>query len=108
MSAEVRPPWPALDDQIPRSARGSALERLIRDNQDFHLLRPEEATDRIGVPPWLRVYFRKGHPELDYRAGDPTGGYPLLLRNVYSWMLSHPDLKPEPVQAVAEIGGQRD
>ena len=91
------PPWPALEDQIDQSVRGSALERLIREHQDFGLLRPEEATDRIGVPPWLRVYWRKEHPELDYRADDPTGGYPRLLRNLHAWMVTHPELQPEPV-----------
>jgi hypothetical protein len=85
--------WPSVEEQLSRDnvRRGTALERLIRENQDFDLLRPEEADDRIGLPPWLRVYFRKQHPEQEYRADDPTGGYPRSLRNLYSWMLAHPD-----------------
>ena len=43
---------------------GSALEKLIRENQDFDMLSPEEAHDRLRLPPWLRVYWRKQHPEL--------------------------------------------
>jgi hypothetical protein len=69
---------------------------LVQENQDFQLLRPEEASDRIGIPLWLRVYWRKQHPELEYRRDDPTGGYPHVLRNLHGWMLAHPDLQPEP------------
>ena len=96
--------WPSVDEQLNQHnvPPGSALERLIREHQDFHLLRPEEATDRIGIPPWLRVYWRKQHPELDYRAEDPTGGYPRILRNLHAWMVAHPDLQPEPASAPAD------
>src|SRR5262249_4107682 len=73
---------------------GSALEALIFDNQDFKLLRAEEANDKIPVPLWLRVYWRKGHPEVRYSAADPTGGYPHVLKEVYEWMLTHQDLRP--------------
>jgi hypothetical protein len=59
------------------------------------MLRPEEASDRVRIPLWLRVHFRKNHPELTFPAGDPTGGYPLALRDLYLWMISHQDLKPE-------------
>ncbi|MEA2694098.1 MAG: xanthomonalisin, partial [Acidobacteriota bacterium] len=34
------------------------------------------------------------HPGQRYRAGDPTGGYPFVLKEVYEWMLFHPDLVP--------------
>src|SRR5437870_1842249 len=52
--------WPAVEQQLTQAvlAPGSSLESLIRDNQDFSLLRPEEATDTIGLPPWMRVYWR--------------------------------------------------
>lgn len=94
---------------------GSALERLIRDNQDSGLLRADEASDRLGLPLWLRVYWRKQHPELEYRAGDPTGGYPRALRNLYTWMVANPDLQggpappgpPYPRLAVADVGPNR-
>ncbi len=92
------PEWPSVDEQLTRSAvtAGSALERLIRDNQDFHLLGPEEATsDHVDLPPWLRVYWRKQHPESEYSVDDPTGGYPRALRNLYTWMVNHQDLEPE-------------
>jgi hypothetical protein len=75
---------------------GSALERLILEHQDLDLLRPEEVNDQIGLPPWLRVYWRKQHPELEYRADDPTGGYPRALTKLHVWMKRHPDLRPEP------------
>ncbi len=74
---------------------GSALERLVRDNQDFKLLDPDEADDRLRIPPWLRVYWRKQHPETAPAPGDPTKGYPLALRDIYEWMVTHQDLEPE-------------
>jgi hypothetical protein len=88
--------WPSLDRQleIDRVVSGSALQRLIQENQDFRLLRPEEARDTIPVPPWLRVLWRKQHPELTYRAGDPAGGYPHVLKEIHEWMLAHQDLLP--------------
>lgn len=90
------PRWPSIDEQLThaKAAKGTALEGLIRNNQDFHTLRPEEASDTLGLPPWLRVHWRKAHPEGNYSGKDPTGGYPRVLRRMHSWMLSHPDLKP--------------
>jgi hypothetical protein len=92
------PAWPALAEQIDRAGvpPGSALARLIAANQQFAFaaLRPEEARDAIRIPPWLRVLWRKAHPGETFSAVDPTGGYPLVLKEVYEWMLSHPDLAP--------------
>jgi hypothetical protein len=79
-----------------RVVHGTALEKLVLENQDFSLLRAEEAHDRLRLPPWLRVYWRKQHPEMTVSEGDPTGGYPLALRDLYVWMTSHQDLRPEP------------
>ena len=91
---EHRPAWPTLEAQMKRDhvRAGSALEALIRDNQDFHLLRPEEVQDKVPVPAWLRVVWRKAHPELVYSADDPTGGYPHVLKEVHEWMVRHQDL----------------
>jgi hypothetical protein len=94
--ARVRSPkWPSVKEQIAaaKAVRGSALERLIRHNQDFHLLRPEEATDKLGLPPWLRVYWRKHHAEEKYSAVDPYGEYPDTLGKLHAWMLLHQDLR---------------
>ena len=88
--------WPTLKTQIQKAEApaGSALEKLIRANQDFSLLRAEEANDKIRIPLWLRVIWRKAHPEGTYLATDPTGGYPLVLKEVEEWMEKHPDLRP--------------
>ena len=99
--------WPSLEEQLEASKviRGSALEKLIRENQDFEMLRPEEAHDKLRLPPWLRVYWKKQHPELRPTPHDPTGGYPLALRDIYVWMLQHQDLKPVR-EGESEKGGE--
>jgi hypothetical protein len=90
--------WPALDAQLVRDGvrPGTALEALIRANQEFGLLAPQEANDKIPVPAWLRVHWRKSHPSLIYDPADPTGGYPLVLKEVHEWMVTHQDLRPGP------------
>lgn len=98
-AAEAQPvQWPTLKAQLSKDKviPGSALEELIRENQDFRLLRKDELNDKIRVPLWLRVAWRKSHPEQVYSADDPTGGYPLFLKEVHEWMLHHQDLKPGP------------
>jgi hypothetical protein len=86
-----RPRWPSVDKQLAdaQAPSGSQLEQLIRDNQDFRLLHPAEASDDLGFPPWLRVYWRKSHPELDLSGPQP--GYPLLLARIHEWLVRHPN-----------------
>jgi hypothetical protein len=59
----------------------------------YSILRNDQ-THKIGLPLWIRVAWRKAHPELEYRADDPSGGYPLALETLYEWMVAHPDLQP--------------
>jgi hypothetical protein len=89
-----KPVWPSLQEQLDatKPARGTALEKLIKDNQDFHLLQPEEAHDDAGLPLWLRVFWRKGHPDVPHPTVNPGAGYPDVLYTIHTWMLSHPDL----------------
>jgi hypothetical protein len=81
--------WPSVDEQLSaaKAVHGSALHDFILENQDFSLLRPEEASDELGLPPWIRVYWRRLHPEAEFPADDPTGGYPLSLKETYHAML---------------------
>jgi hypothetical protein len=90
--------WPSLKRQLAAAkvVPGSALDQLIRDNQNFDMLRPEEAHDDLPLPPWLRVHWRKHHPDADYSG--PSGGYPLVLHELYQWMLRHQDLVPDPAE----------
>ncbi|HET9211344.1 MAG TPA: sialidase family protein [Thermoanaerobaculia bacterium] len=92
----ARAGWPSLQTQLAqdRVPAGSPLAKLIADNQDFQLLRPEEANDKVAVPPWLRVLWHKEHPDMQYVPGDGSGGYPLVLKEVHEWMVYHPDLQP--------------
>src|SRR5699024_2012520 len=39
--------------------------------------------------------WRKNHPEAEYSAADPTGGYPHALKEVAEWMMLHQDLVPD-------------
>jgi len=77
--------WPTMDEQLKtlKVARGSDNEELIRKNQEFHMLRAEEANDQIKVPLYLRVLWRKNHPDSGYSSEDPTGGYPRVLSRVH-------------------------
>lgn len=73
----------SLDEQL-RAARarpGSALEALIRQNQDFSVLKGE--SPRFDLPPWLRVYWRRAHPG--------STGYPLAIHRIHSWLLNNQD-----------------
>jgi hypothetical protein len=84
--------WASVERQLVESRvrAGSALENLIRNNQEISMLRPEEAHDSLPFPPWLRVYWRKSHPELDFSG--PRVGYPLILNNLWNWMMRNQDL----------------
>ncbi len=91
------PQWPTLQEQLEQAhaAPGTAFAALIAANQDFSILQPQEATDNLGVPPWLRVYWQKNHPDYQYVPGDPTAGYPLAIKDIYIWMTRNQDLKPK-------------
>jgi hypothetical protein len=86
--------WPSLDEQLAASkvVPDSALEKLIRANQDFGVLDPAEAHDQWRLPPWLRVHFRKQHPEIKPKRPGTAYPYPLALMNIYAWMLANQDL----------------
>ncbi|HYO14819.1 MAG TPA: hypothetical protein VE685_16625, partial [Thermoanaerobaculia bacterium] len=88
-SAAEAPRWPSLQRQLAkdRVAPDSALAKLIAENQDFHLLRPDEAHDRLPMPPWLRVLWRKRHPEAELSSDDRSGGYPHVLKEIHEWMI---------------------
>ncbi|MBY8976757.1 hypothetical protein KHP62_13115 [Rhodobacteraceae bacterium NNCM2] len=85
---------PTLASQI-RSAeapKGSTLERLIRENQDFDLLAPGEIDDANPLPLWLRVFWRKQHPEIPLPEKNPGAAYPEVLSQLYRRMVAQPDL----------------
>jgi uncharacterized membrane protein len=88
--------WPSAQEQLQqhRVSPGSALERLILENQDFSRLDAGEASDSLRIPLWLRVLYRKHHPQDRFSPQDPTHGYPLVLHEVAEWMLSHQNLQP--------------
>jgi len=83
---------PSLEQQLKdsRVIPGSALETLIKQNQDFSILDPGEINDDGPFPLWLRVYVRKSHPEIKFSGGKT--GYPLFLKEILSYMIRHQDL----------------
>jgi hypothetical protein len=86
--------WPSLKEQL-RAAKapaGSALEQLIKDNQDVHLLHTSEVQDDWDYPLWLRVYYRKNNPGVQISALSPGAAYPESLGDLGEWMTAHPDL----------------
>jgi hypothetical protein len=101
-SRQTQSAWPSVDQQLTQEYLGraveseSALEKLIRDNQDFSILRDGESADKLRFPPWLRVWWRKAHPDENYSGQDPTGGYPRALNEILEWMMTHQDLKDGP------------
>ena len=97
--------WPNLADQIEDSGArpGTAFAALIAANQDFTILDPDELKDEVRIPYWLRVHWRRHHPEMVYSVSDPTGGYPFVLKEALEWMRSHQDLKMGPGDGVGEI-----
>ncbi len=94
--------WPTVQEQLTKDhvQPGSALERLILNNQDFSVLNAKEFNDRITIPLWLRVLYRKNHPHDTFSPKDPTGGYPLVLHEVWEWMVSHQDLQRGKVEGI--------
>ena len=104
--AASRLEWPTVQEQLvkDRVQPGSALERLILDNQDFSMLNPQEFNDHIRIPLWLRVLYRKNHPDDRFSPTDPTGGYPLVLHEAWEWMTTHQNLRP----GKPEIGGPQE
>ncbi len=88
---------PTIKQQLAQSKvpPGSALEKLIRENQDFGMLHPDEVGDEGDLPLWLRVYWQKNHPDEQRSTTNPSASYPDVLYDMYAWMLAHPDLKPD-------------
>src|SRR3954447_12641146 len=92
------PSWPTLAEQLQADGvkPNSALEALITANQDFTILAPQETRDKIRIPLWLRVIWRRAHPEMVYSTANPTGGYPFVLKELREWMVTHQNLVPGP------------
>jgi hypothetical protein len=84
-------------DKIPIRA-DTALAKLVAEASGHG---PEMSIaaaggSKVDIPQWLAAHYRRNHSELPKAALqlDPTGGYPLVLENLYSWMLLHQDLQP--------------
>lgn len=95
-SSSQQPRWPSLEQQLrqARAVHGSELERLIQSNQDAHLLRPEEReNDGIDLPLWLRVHYRKNHPDQPPAPAGPVGDYPEALENLHEWLKKNQSMK---------------
>ena len=89
--------------------KGSALAKLISESEKHETAKGvalvKAAADaakngryKSDLPDWLCAHYRRNHP-VDRAAVvgplDPTGGYPLALESLYTWMLLHQDLQPD-------------
>ena len=91
--------WPSIERQLTdaKAIHGSKFEEFIRANQETKLLRPEEHNgDGVGVPLWLRVYYRKQHPNEPLAPAGPAGDYPEALNRIQELMQANQDLLPNP------------
>ena len=88
-----KPKSPTVEEQIKRAKapKGSALEKLIRANQDFELLHPDEFDDEYPIPLWLRVAWRKQNPDVELPAENPGAAYPEVLSQVHRRMVASPN-----------------
>ena len=74
------------------ATKGSNLEALIKENQDFEMLAPGEFNDNFPLPLWLRVYWRKQHPEVRMPEKNPGAAYPEVMSQVYKKMIADPNI----------------
>jgi hypothetical protein len=83
---------PSVAEQVRKTGapENSALAKLIRENQDFELLHPEELADAYPIPLWLRVAWRKQHPEIPMPAKNPGAAYPEILSQILKRMVANP------------------
>ncbi len=105
----TKPKWPTVDEQLAahKIKHGTALDQFVRDNQDFDLLDPSEAHDDVGLPLWLRIYWRKQHPDVQHSTVNPGEGYPDILFTIRDWMLTHPDLPRGGPPQAPHAGGHK-
>jgi hypothetical protein len=91
MAGKPKPPTLKHQIESAEAPKGSALEKLIRANQDFDLLHPDEFEDEYPVPLWLRVAWRKQHPDVELPAKNPGAAYPEVLSQAYRRMVANPN-----------------
>ncbi|UQX89307.1 hypothetical protein M6D93_04705 [Jatrophihabitans telluris] len=93
--------WPSIHEQLEaaRAPAGSAYEQLIRNHQDFSIL-PANEYDPMDLPPWLKVWWRTEHPEIDESNGPVA--YPLILERIWEYMRRNPD---DPIGAAKSAQG---
>ena len=75
--------WPTVEEQLRESKvkPGSALREAHPGESGFRNARPDELHDKLRLPPWLRVYWRKNHSDAVFEP--PSAGYPLVLKEFY-------------------------
>lgn len=80
---------------------GTALAKLVAEAEGHVEMKAAAIVApgmKLDLPGWLLAHYRRNHTEMTKvaAAADPTGGYPLALENLYTWMLLHQDLQPPP------------
>jgi hypothetical protein len=83
----ITPPWVPYPEPIQPGTPLDSLRRVFSDS--LALLPPRDGEDRVDTPLWFRAFERHMSPHLP-RAGPYQ--YPHATRELYQWMLAHPDL----------------
>ncbi len=89
--ADKKAPTVAAQIRAAKAPKGSNLETLIRDNQDFDVLNAAELDDEHSLPLWLRVLWRKQHPEVTMPETNPGAAYPEVLSQIHKRMVAEPN-----------------
>ena len=95
MASKTKTPTVSSQVKSAEAPKGSALEKLIHENQNFDILSTEEIEDDYGHPLWLRVYWRKQHPEITLPEKNPGAAYPEVLSQIYKRMKADPTINWE-------------
>jgi len=81
---------------------GTALAKLVNEaTPQLALFNLPAQRPKLDIPDWLRAHYLRNHTHIltaisATQANDPTGGLPVVLEDLYVWMLHNQELKPTP------------
>ena len=76
MASKPKRPTIRCPDRERECAEGQCARKADPGEPGFELLQPEEFEDEYPIPLWLRVAWRKQHPDIPLPAKNPGAAYP--------------------------------